>query len=174
MTDTLKLLALFDEINPAADALDRLRELGISDDQMHVITGAPVTAPMLGRAHAHSNVPRYALGGAILGVFIGLFFARVTPDLYTIYVGGQPLQAVPPSVVVIFEMLMLGMLISTFIGVFLESTYPSFTKKEYVPEISDGKIAVVFDCPTESQVKFEEAMSQAGAATVRLAESVQP
>jgi hypothetical protein len=75
-------------------------------------------------------------------------------------------------VVAVFEMAMLGMLISTFLGVFLDSYFPSYTPKEYVPEISDGKIAVLFACPMDAESKFSQAMSAAGAESVKPAEAV--
>jgi hypothetical protein len=101
-----------------------------------------------------------------------LFLAVGTPMLYPISVGGQPLLPVPPSIVVVFEMTMLGMLIATFLGVFLDSYFPSYTPKEYVPEISDGKIAVLFACPVEAVSKFSQAMSAMGAESVKPAEAV--
>lgn len=173
MMETTTLLALFGKIDPASDAVEKLREMGIADDHMEVITGTPVTEEMLGRPEAHTNVPRFALAGAVLGTLVGIFFTVATPNLYSIYVGGQPLIPVPPSVVVTFEMMMLGMLILTFIGVFLESVYPDLSPKEYIPEISDGKLAVLFTCPADEQEKFEGAMKTIGAESVRLAERTQ-
>jgi hypothetical protein len=170
MNETTTLLALFGEIDPASDAVEKLREMGVVDEQMDVITGTPVTEAMLGRPEAHTNVPRFAMAGAILGTLFGLFLTVVTPNLNSVYVGGQPLIPVPPSVVVTFEMMMLGMLIMTFIGVFLESVYPDLSAKEYIPEISDGKFAVMFACPTADQSKFEGAMKTLGAESVRIAE----
>lgn len=173
MTETTTLLALFGDIDPASDAVEKLREMGVVDDQMEVITGTPVTEEMLGRPEVHTNVPRYAMAGAIGGTLVGLFLTVMTPNLYSVYVGGQPLIPVPPSVVVTFEMMMLGMLIVTFIGVFLESVYPDFSKKEYIPEISDGKFAVLFACPSTDQTKFESAMQTVGAESIRIAERTQ-
>ena len=173
MSETTTLLALFGEIDPASDAVEKLREMGVVDEQMDVITGTPVTEEMLGRPEVHTNVPRYAMAGAILGTLVGLFLTVMTPKLYSVYVGGQPLIPVPPSVVVTFEMMMLGMLIVTFIGVFLESVYPDLSDKEYIPEISDGKLAVLFACPTGEQSKFEGAMKTLGAESVRIAERTQ-
>jgi hypothetical protein len=173
MTERTTLLALFGEIDPASDAVEKLRELGLADEDVDVITGTPVTEAMLGRPETHTNVPRFAIVGAFLGMLVGGFFTVVTPNLYSIYVGGQPLIPVPPSVVVIFEMTMLGMLILTFIGVFLESVYPDLSPKVYIPEISDGKLAVLFACPAEDQGKFEGVMKALGAENVRVAERTQ-
>lgn len=173
MAEQKTLLALFDDIEPATDALDRLRRLGIRDDQMNVISGIPFTEHMLGRPRTWSNVPRLAAGGALAGLVIGIFLAFGTPFLYPILVGGQGLFPVPASVVVIFEMTMLGMLVSTFLGVFLDSYLPSYRPKEYVAEISDGSIAILFSCPLEEEQRFIEAMTGMGAQSVQPAEARQ-
>ncbi len=171
MNETKTLLALFQDVDPAAEAIDKLREMGLDDGQMNVISGIPVTERMLGRPTQWSNVPRLALGGAVGGFLLGLFLAVGTPSLYPIYVGEQPLIPIPPSVVVVFEMTMLGMLVSTFIGVFLDSRFPSYSPKEYVPEISDGRIAVFFECPADKEERFIKAMTSLGAESVAPAEA---
>ena len=173
MADTKTLLALFEDIDPAAEAIDRLRTMGIDDGQMNVISGIPVTEPMLGRPHQWSNVPRLALGGALAGMVIGLALSIGTPILYPIHVGGQPLIPIPPSIIVVFEMTMLGMLVSTFLGVFLDSHFPSYQPKEYVPEISDGKIAVLFSCPETEVDTYIDALTRLGAQSIRPAEAQQ-
>jgi len=166
MPETKTLLALFKDIDPAAEAIDKLRGMGIGDDQMNIISGIPVTERMLGRPRQWSNVPRLAMGGAVAGLLIGLFLAFGTPSLYTIHVGGQSIFPGPPTVVVLFEMTMLGMLVSTFLGVFLDSYLPSYRPKEYVPEISDGNIAILFTCPVDAEPSFIEAMTSLGAQSV--------
>jgi len=174
MTERIKLLALFSEIDPAANAVDVLEENGVDQHSIEVITGAPISPHMLGRHHHKSRVPKYALGGSIFGAAAGIFLSQITPNLYKVYVGGKPLAPGAPSVVVIFEMIMLFMLISTFLGVFLESVFPSYEKKEYVPEISDGDIAIIFECPIEQEPQLEKELRQAGAKMVRTAERQQP
>ncbi len=171
MSEQIPLLAVFSDIDPAAHAIDKLRELGVPDADMNVISGIPATEAMLGRPRQWSNVPRLALGGAVGGFLIGAFFAFGTPFLYPIHVGGQPLFPGAPSVVVLFEMTMLGMLVATFMGVFLDSRYPSYSPKEYVPEISDGRIAVFFQCPVEKQKKFTDTLTALGAVSVQPAEA---
>jgi hypothetical protein len=171
MTDSRSYLAIFADIDPASYALDRLRELGLSDEQMNVISGIPVTEAMLGRPRQWTNVPRLALGGAVGGFLLGAFLAFVAPVMYPIHVGGQGILPGAPSVVVLFELTMLGMLAATFLGIFLDSRYPSYTPKEYVPEISDGRIAILFECPAEKENKFIEAMQAIGAESVKPAEA---
>lgn len=172
MTDKNMLLAVFPDLDPASQAVEKLRELGVTDAHMNVISGIPVTEAMMGRPHQASNVPRLALGGAVVGAFVGVFLAFWTPASYPLNVGGQPLIPGPPSVVVIFEMTMLVMLISTFLGVFLDSRFPSYTPKEYVPEISDGKIAILIECEPDEEQDIEAAMNKIGAESIKHAEAI--
>jgi hypothetical protein len=173
MTETKNLLALFDDIDPAAEAIEKLRSMGIHDGDMNIIAGVQVTEAMLGRPRQWSNVGRLALGGAVAGALIGLFLAFGTPFLYKVPVGGQPFFPGAPGIIVFFEITMLGMLVSTFLGVFLDSYFPSYRPKEYVPEISNGKIAILFYCPADKEDEFITAMTNLGAQSTKPAEAVQ-
>jgi len=167
------LLALFEDIDPAANAIEKLHELGVTDDQINVISGVPVMERMLGRPLQWTNVSRLALGGAVAGFLFGAFLNFGTPKLYTVYVGGQPLLPFPPGMILLFEMTMLFMLLATFLGVFLESYFPNYRPLEYVPEISDGKIGIFFRVPQAEQEKFMDALSHLGAESVRPTEARQ-
>ena len=165
MSDTT-LLALFEDIDPAAEAIDKLHEMGVSDDRLNVISGVPIAHKMLGRPHPWTNVSRLALGGAIAGFFFGLFLNFGTPNLYSVHVGGQVLTPIPPGLIIVFEMTMLFALLSTFLGVFLDSFFPNYGPMEYVPQISDGKIGIFFKVPETEQQTFTDALSQLGAESV--------
>ncbi|OIN95548.1 MAG: hypothetical protein AUJ21_02955 [Anaerolineae bacterium CG1_02_58_13] len=171
MTQEISLLAVFSDLGPAADAIEQLRLIGVHDDCMNVISGIPVTEAMLGRPSQWTNVPRLALGGAILGFLTGLLLAFLTPTVYEIKVGGQGFTPVPPSIIVLFELTMLGMLLSTFLGVFLDSFFPSYRPMKYVTEVSDGKIAILIECPHADEMKVTEALKKLGAEAVRPAEA---
>lgn len=171
MSEEKSILAVFSDITPAADALDQLRLLGVHDDHMNVISGIPVTEAMLGRPSQWTNVPRLAGGGAILGFLAGAFLAFISPNMYTIKVGGQPFTPVPPAVIVIFELTMLGMLLSTFLGVFLDSTFPSYRPMKYVPEISDGKIGILIETLETEEKKITDLLKKLGAESVQYAEA---
>ncbi|MBI5842728.1 MAG: DUF3341 domain-containing protein [Chloroflexi bacterium] len=171
MTEEKSLLAVFTDLDPAADAIEHLRTLGVHDDCMNIISGIPVTEAMLGRPSQWTNVPRLALGGAILGFLAGMFLAFLSPTMYAIQVGGQGFVAGPPSVVVLFELTMLGMLLSTFLGVFLDSYFPSYRPMKYVTEVSDGKIAILIECPDADEKKLTDALKKLGAESVQPAEA---
>ena len=170
MSDMKTFLALFTEIDPAVGAIDRLREHGVKDDQMNVISGIPLTNQILGRPRVWSNVPRLALGGAVGGLLFGLFLAAGITNLYPLKIGGQGLVSGAPSVVLFFEMMMLGLLASTFLGVFLDSKFPSYRPKEYIAEISEGKIAILYSIPEEKENEVKDVLNSLGAESVSPAE----
>lgn len=171
MENTTTLLALFEDIEPATKGLDKLRELGVSDDQVNVISGLPIPGRVLGRPGAVTNVSKIALAGAILGMFFGLSLIYGTPYLYPLLVGGQPIYPVPMGWIVTFEMTMLGLMGFAFLGLFVDSGFPAYTPMNYVPEISDGKIAVLFPCDESEQGRFIEALTKEGAESVKPAEA---
>ena len=63
------------------------------------------------------------------------------------------------------------LLTAAALGLFLAGRFPKYEPVMYVPEISDGKIGVVFPCAFELQAQFEEAMRSAGAEQVKLVEA---
>lgn len=173
MAERISLLAVFPDLDPTADAIDQLRNLGVGDEDMSVISGVPVTEAMLGRPKQETNVPRLAMGGAIAGFMAAVLLMFGTPLLYKVQVGRQYFVPGPPTVVILFEITMLGMLLSTFLGVFLDSYFPNYRPLEYVPEISDGKYAIFFVCPAESKENITKAMTALGAEQVKVAEAIQ-
>ena len=165
MSDTT-MLALFEDIDPAANAIEKLHEMGLTDDRISVISGVPINHRMLGRPHPWTNVSGLALAGAVGGFLFGLFLNFGTPMLYELRVGGQALLPIPPGLILLFEMTMLFALLSAFLGVFLESYFPNYRPLDYVPQISDGKIGIFFKVPQDEQQKYTDALNEVGAETV--------
>src|SRR5215510_9011002 len=171
MSEAITLLAMFEDFEPASEGIEKLQQLGVNNDDMNVISGVPIKHTILGRPSAITYVSRIGMFGAILGMFLGIFFIYGIPYLYPLLVGGQPIFPVPQGFIITFEMTMLGLMGFSFIGLFVDSGFPSYTPKEYTPEVSDGKIAVLFSCPTSEQEKFIHALKEAGAESVEPVEA---
>jgi len=146
----LNLLGLFNNVDPTAEAINRLHQMGISDDQITVISGAPYRADVLGRPHVHGRVGCAAASGALLGILtagiltVGLFL------LYPLVQGGQPIVPIPPSLIVFFEVTMLGTMWASFLGLLVLSKFPNFKGEPYDVRITDGYIGV--------EVKVDESL----------------
>jgi hypothetical protein len=171
MPETITLLAMFEDVEPASEGIDKLQHLGVRAGDMNVISGIPIKHTILGRPSAITYVSRIGMLGAIMGMFLGLFFVYGVKYLYPLMVGGQPIFPIPQGIIITFEMTMLGLMGLSFIGMFVDSGFPSYTPKAYTPEISDGKIAVLFSCPTGEQEKFVDALKEAGAESIEPAEA---
>jgi len=166
-------LALFNDIDPATRAIDKLRELGVRDKDMSIISSVPYSDKMLGRPMTWTRVPKLAILGFVIGFVVSLLLNFGTPLQYPIRVGNMPYLPIPTTIVLTFEISMLGLLIFTFLGVIWESAYPSFGPKIYNPEISNGRIAVVFNCPAEIHAQAHEALAALGAEWMHRTEATQ-
>ena len=173
MAEATTLLALFNDMDPASEGIEKLKELGLSDDELNVISGIPIKNTILGRPSAVTYVSRIGMFGALLGAALGIFLIYGIPYLYPLQVGGQAIFPVPQGIIITFEMIMLGLMGFSFIGLFVDSGFPSYTPKEYVSEISDGKIAVLFSCPDNDQKQFIDALTKLGAESVAPVEARQ-
>lgn len=158
-------LALFreDQLDQVAEAIADLKKLGLRDKDMSVISGVPISEKILGRPMAWTRVPLIALIGAGLGFLLAMALNIGTVMQYPLRVGGMPYYPIPTSIVVTFELTMLGLLMSTFLGVFIETISPSFGPRGYHPKITDGYIGLMFDCPEKMNEKVHEALEALGA-----------
>lgn len=159
-------MALFkdDQLDHAAESITRLRSMGVKDRDISVISGIPFSEKILDRPMSWSNIGRIGLAGAVAGFLISLGLNFGTPFLYPLRVADMPIYfPIPTAIVVTFELTMLGLLISTFIGVFVETISPSFGPKGYHPKVSDGHIAVLFSGPMELDKQFHDTFDELGA-----------
>ena len=171
MSNTSTHLALFNHIDPASEGIEKLREIGIKDENMTIISGMPYLASMLGRPHSKTKIPQIAMAGALVGAAISLFLNLGTPLLYPITVGGMPLLSIPPTILLTFELSMLGLMLSTLLGVIWESVFPSFGPKIYHPEVSSGKIAIAYACSEKICTQAQESLMALGAESVQKTEA---
>jgi hypothetical protein len=171
MPETTTLMAMFEEVEAASEGIEQLHQLGVHNRDMNVISGIPIKHTILGRPSAVTYVSRIGMLGAIGGMFLGLFFIYGVKALYPLSVGGQPIFPIPQGIIITFELTMLGLMGMSFIGLFVDSGFPAYTPMTYTPEISDGKIAVLFSCPTGEQQKFVDALKGVGAESIEPAEA---
>ena len=137
-----QVLGLFEEVTPAGDAIEALRKIGVSDRKITVLSGFPYAPKMLGRKHTHSRLLPIALTGALIGFMAALFLTFIMPQLYPIVVGGRPIVNLPPSLIIIFELTVLGVIVATFIGFLVEGGFPNFGPKLYDKRIAEGYVGV--------------------------------
>ncbi len=150
----MTLTGLFTDVAPLTEALEGLRTLGIREEDLSIMEGVPHTAKMLGRPHL-AEFPWVSVLGALAGAFTAFLLTNVTQWGYPIRVGGRPYTGNPTTFVLLFELTMMGLLISTFLGFLWKCGFPSTRPQYYDPLINYGRIALVcdFDMRLEPQVR---------------------
>ncbi len=164
--NSIVLLGLFRDPDRTAETLEKLRGVGISDYDMAVLSSMPLPPQVLGRPMVWERLPWISLSGAFVGFLIGIFLNAGTPLLYTIRVGGQPIIPIPPTAVLTYEFTMMGLIVSTFLGVLWESFFPSFGPKYYDRLLSHGRIGVLLRCPAHLEETVREILKAQGAERV--------
>ena len=163
----LYLLGLFNNVEPTADAIDRLHKLGVTDDRITVMSGAPYKPEVLGRPHYHGKVGCAASMGAIVGILAATFLTVGLFLLYPIIQGGQPLVPIPPSLIVYFEVTMLGTMWASFLGLLTLSKLPSFRNEPYDQRITQGFIGVQVIVDEQQGNAVERALKESRAVEVK-------
>ena len=165
-------LALFneDQVNEAAEAISGLHQLGIENNDISVISGIPLSERILGRPMSWTRVPYIAGAGAVAGFILGALLVFGTQVFYPIRVGEMPNAPIPTSIVVLFELTMLGLLLSTLLGVVIEMMSPSFGPAGYDERITDGKIGILFTSPNDQDSAIHGKLASLGAEIVHRAE----
>ena len=143
------LLGLFDNVPVTADVIDRVRELGIGDDRMTVMSNVPYSARFFGRKPVRSWFVPFALGGTAVGIALAFFITFITPKIYPIHVGGQGLTPVPPTAIIFFEFMALFTMLGAFTGFLLQNRFPILTRQMYDERITDGYIGLEVRAPEE-------------------------
>lgn len=158
-----QLLALFHEAAPTADTIQQLREAGIDDTCVEVLSSIPYRGEMLGRPRPRTRIGKFALVGAGLGLITALFLTAGIFLLYPLRQGGQPLVPIPPSLIVLFEVIMLGTMWATFFGLLLGNRLPSFRPQLYDPRITEGHIGVLVEVEEGQIDEIMEILKRNGA-----------
>jgi ActD protein len=108
-----------------------------------------------------------ACGGALVGMASALGLAWLTEMSWPINVGGLPIFAWWPNLIITFELTMLGAILAT-VATLVVTARLGRRMKLYDPEVSDGMILVGVEDPAESSVHaLESALSATPGARVR-------
>ncbi len=158
-----QFLGLYREVEKAADGIDRLRKLGIKDSQISVISGIPLKAELLGRPKPKGCVGRMSFFGALTGAGVAVFLTAGIWLLYVLNTGGQPIIPIPPSLIVLFELTMLGTMWTAFFSLLVSNRFPFMKHQIYDVRITEDSIGVIVVADKGLAEKLESAFRDGGA-----------
>jgi hypothetical protein len=166
------IYGLYADPEAAQRAVDSLRaassELKFDSEQIIIVSGEPHEGYEFNDSHTTSAPYRLAVLGGIGGGTLGYLLTTLTQKSYPIVTGGMPLAPVWTNGIIVYEMTMLGAILTTLVTLLLGARLPNFKSVITDPEISSGKILVgVIDSPESSQPELEKCLLRSGATEVK-------
>lgn len=161
------LLGVYKEPDNVADAVTRLRQAGLTDNDFDVLSGTPYPEGTFGERIAAHKLFIFPLIGAICGFSVGLLITAGTQLSYPMVTGGKPILAIPPMLIIMYEGTMLGAILFTVVGIIFESRLPRFSLGVYDTRITEGYIGLIVSVPDHQAGYIEQVLSEAGADTVK-------
>ena len=142
--------ALYSTGDAAQRAVNSLRAAGYGDHDITVISGAPMEEYEFSHIGRHSFQWYIACGGALLGFLGSTWLTTFAEKDWPIIVGNMPVVAWYPNLIVIFEMTMLGAIVSTVVTLIITAGLGRKMPKLYDPEVTNGKILVGIASPKDA------------------------
>ena len=116
----------FDEKEKFLHKLEELVESGIDTETIEVITPYPCHESEEILKDKTSPMRFFTLLGALSGLLFGFFFTTWTSLDWPLIRGGKPIVAIPPFIVIAFELTILFGGVISFIGFLLLGRFPKF------------------------------------------------
>ena len=164
------LYAMFDDGPAAQRAVDGLRKSGLHDSQITVITALPFEDQEFGETDKATWMWYLASLGGFVGLGLSTWLIVFTETTWPINVGNMPIVAWWPNLVIIFEMTMLGAIVTNVISLLVTAKLPKFRRALYDPAVSDGKILVGAPAATANEAAIRDALGHSGASSVKTVE----
>jgi hypothetical protein len=126
----------------AQQAVDGLRDSGVSEHEITVQSSEPLEEYEFGTRDRNTLMPWIAVLGAAIGMATGYFLTSITQQAWPIATGGMPIVTNWSNLIIIFELTMLGAVFASVITLLVSARLPARLPKFYDPEISNGKILI--------------------------------
>lgn len=163
------VIGLFQHPDAALEAAARLRDAGLGTAEIQSPYPLHGVEKVLGPKK--SAIRRFTLFGAITGGLSGFLLAAGTAVLFPHPTGGRPIIAIPPYLIITYEMTILFGILATVLGFLISARLPAIKEKIYVPEAAVDRFAVVLPCDSaESAGRARDSLLAAGAEEAQVIE----
>ena len=162
------IIGLFHEPASALEAAGKLKRAGIGTPELQSPIPLEGVEEVLGEKK--SVIKRFTFFGALIGAVSGFVLAAGTAVLYLHPTGGRPIIAIPPFLIISYELTILFGILATVLGFLISARLPAIRELVYVPESAVDKFAVTIACDSDEKTRNAEAiLREAGAEEVRSA-----
>ena len=163
---TKSVMGMFQYQEDSLDAAKKLKSSGFA--KLHLMSPIPLPAAYEALEFEVSSVRRFSLAGAIIGAISGFSMATACALVFILPTGGRAIIAVPPFLIITYEMTILIGVLATLLGFHYVSGLPAWRDAPYHPAIIVDRFSVVVDYEEESQrADAERLLREAGAEDVQ-------
>jgi Alternative complex III, ActD subunit len=161
---------LYADGDSAQQAFNRLRAAGVAPADITVLTAQPMEEFEFGNLDRATYMWWFACLGGLIGMSTGFGLSYLTEHAWEIDVGGLPIFAWWPNLIIIFELTMLGAITATVVTLIVTALLPVRGRTLYDPEVTDGKILIGVENPPDSAVaELERSLAAPPGARVKWA-----
>jgi molybdopterin-containing oxidoreductase family membrane subunit len=164
------VLGLFPDVAAAARGSAGLQAMPLARERITTLSCVPLPPGAVVDNRGSIRFPWVVLAGWLAGAIGGLALSVLTYLDYPLITGGKAIISVPPTIIVTYEVAMLGALVTTLVAGFFSMRLRPFRRSKRIsdPAIHDGMIAV---CglvePGPQETMATEALRSAGATGIR-------
>ena len=160
--------ALFEEPVAVQQAVDALRRAGVAERDIVVMSSEPFEEYEFSHIGRHSYQWYIACAGGLAGMLFSTWLTTFAEKDWPITVGNMPIVAWWPNLIVIFEMTMLGAIVTSVATLIITAGLGRKMPKLYDPEVTNGKILVGIAQPKDAAgADVERALLSAPGAQVK-------
>jgi hypothetical protein len=144
--------ALYSTPAAAQRAVDNLRAAGVTDEAITIVTGEPFEEHEFAHRDRATWMWYIAAAGGAAGLLFAAWLTRMTEVAWPLPTGNMPIVAWWPNLIVIFELTMLGGILSAVATLLVTAKLPSRRAAAalYDPAVMDGKILVGVENPRDA------------------------
>ena len=154
--------ALYADGESAQTAVDALRSAGVTDGEITVISSEPMEHFEFGGMNSASYIWYIACAGGFVGLVFATWLTRMTELAWPLPTGNMPIVAWWPNLIIVFELTMLGAILSTVATLIVAGGLGRKTPKLYDPAVTlEGKILVGVEQPRDANA-IERALAVGG------------
>lgn len=150
--------ALYPDGHSAQRAVDHLRAAGVTNDEITVISTAPMEDFEFSHIGAKNRMWHIASIGGVIGFLFSTWLTQYTSRDWPINVGNMAIVPWYAYLIPVFEMTMLGAIIATVVTLIVTSGLGRRRPALYDPEVSNGKILVGLESPRLSESDLQRAL----------------
>ena len=158
------VLGAFEHVDSAVEAIHACRKEGHGD--LTVYTAAPNHEIEEALGQGNSWVRAFTLIGGLSGCAAGYAVTTWTSLDWPLLVGGKPIAALPPYVVIMFELTILLGALSTVAGMVILSLRKSLKGRPFHPRFTDDRIGIFVPCSPQENDQIRRLLATAGAVEV--------